>query len=69
MMGPNVGWLPQRTTMTDTRHAKTTEEPDAEKPPIFRSWLRFYLAVLVHLALWILVFYLFTVRFAFDFPQ
>jgi hypothetical protein len=36
---------------------------DEEAPPLLGSWRRAYAAVLLHLAFWILVFYLFTVRF------
>ena len=38
-----------------------------ERPPLLGSWRRVYTAVLLHLAFWILVFYLFTVRF--DLPR
>jgi hypothetical protein len=42
---------------------KIESHVDDEPPPIFRSWPRLYAAVLIHLALWILIFYLFTERF------
>lgn len=34
-----------------------------EEPPPLGSWGSVYAAVLTHLAFWILLFYLFTVRF------
>jgi hypothetical protein len=34
-----------------------------EPPPILGAWRRLYTAVLLHLAFWIIVFYLFTIRF------
>jgi len=34
-----------------------------DRPPVFRTWPRLYAAVLLHLLFWIVVFYLFTVRF------
>ena len=37
--------------------------PPDERPPLLGSWRRVYTAVLLHLAVWIFVFYLFTVRF------
>jgi hypothetical protein len=37
--------------------------PEDEPPPIFGSWRRLYIAVLVHLLFWIGVFYAFTVEF------
>lgn len=41
----------------------TEEEP----PPFLGTWGRVYATVLAHLAFWIVVFYLFTVRF--DLPS
>ncbi len=38
-----------------------------ESSPILGSWRRAYTAVLIHLAFWIVVLYVFTVRF--DLPQ
>jgi hypothetical protein len=40
-----------------------TPRTDDEPPPVFRTWPRLYTAVLIHLALWIFIFYLFTERF------
>ena len=36
---------------------------DEEPPPVFRSWLRLYAAVVAYLFLLIALFYLFTVTF------
>ncbi len=36
---------------------------EEESPPFLKTWGRVYTAVLAHLAFWIVVFYLFTVRF------
>jgi hypothetical protein len=38
-------------------------QPDDDPPPILRSWGRWYLAVLIHLFLWIALFYTFTLEF------
>ena len=38
-------------------------DADDESSPILGSWPRAYTAVLIHLALWIVVLYVFTVRF------
>ena len=43
------------------------EDDEDESSPFLGSWPRAYTAVLIHLALWIIVFYVFTVRF--DLPQ
>ena len=40
-----------------------TSRPDDEPPSVFGSWPRLYAAVLIHLAFWIFIFYLFTERF------
>lgn len=39
------------------------KELDQEKPPLFSSWKRLYAVVLLHLALLIVLFYLFTKAF------
>ncbi len=41
----------------------TSPRPDEEPPPLLGSWRRLYVAILLHLAFWIVVFYLFTLRF------
>jgi hypothetical protein len=41
--------------------------PDDDPPPILGSWRSLYIAVLLHLAFWIGVFYVFTVEF--DLPR
>ena len=38
-------------------------QPLEPRPPL-GSWRRMYVAVLLHLAFWVVVFYLFTDRFA-----
>ncbi len=53
------------TDQLDNRNEAVDEED--ESSPILGSWPRAYTAVLIHLALWIIVFYVFTVRF--DLPQ
>jgi len=53
------------TDQLDNRNEAGDEED--ESSPILGSWPRAYTAVLIHLALWIIVFYVFTVRF--DLPQ
>jgi hypothetical protein len=40
-----------------------TPQADDEPPPFLGTWRRIYAFVLIHLALWILVFYFFTERF------
>jgi len=40
------------------------EESAEEPPPFFRTWRRAYVAILLHLAFWIVLLYLFTVHFA-----
>jgi hypothetical protein len=49
--------LPQ--TPTDYKIPPADDEP----PPFLGTWRRIYAFVLIHLALWILVFYFFTERF------
>ncbi len=47
--------------MTDpTPHPSSNE---VEPPPVLGSWLRLYGAVLAHLALWIVLLLVFTLRF------
>ncbi len=54
--------------MTDQRDNRNEAgDGEDESSPILGSWPRAYTAVLIHLALWIIVFYVFTVRF--DLPQ
>ena len=38
-------------------------QPEQEKPPIFSSWSRWYMAVLLNLAVLILLFFLFMKAF------
>jgi hypothetical protein len=42
-------------------------DEDDEASPILGSWQRAYTAVLIHLVLWIVVLYVFTIRF--DLPS
>lgn len=51
----------QRLTRTSPDHK--TPQADDEPPPFLGTWGRIYAFVLIHLALWILVFYFFTERF------
>jgi len=51
------------------REAAMTEsgrnrDDDDKKPPFFRSWTGCYIFVILHLVLWILLFYWFTRRFS-----
>ena len=39
---------------------KNKEDNIEEKPPVFKSWNRFYAAVLINLAVLIILFYTFT---------
>ena len=41
--------------------------PEDDKPPLFRTWRRLYVAIVVYLSSLILLFYLFTQ--AYRFPQ
>ncbi len=34
-----------------------------EPPPVLAAWWHLYMLVLAHLAFWIAIFYLFTIRF------
>ena len=56
---------PPLTDQLDNRNE--AEDAEDESSPILGSWPRAYTAVLIHLALWIVVLYVFTVRF--DLPQ
>ena len=56
---------PPLTDQPDSRNEAVDDED--ESSPILGSWPRAYTAVLIHLALWIVVLYVFTVRF--DLPQ
>ena len=49
------------TDQLDNRNEAEDEED--ESSPVLGSWPRAYTAVLIHLALWIIVLYVFTVRF------
>jgi len=49
----------------DNRNA--AEDAEDESSPILGSWPRAYTAVLIYLVLWIVVLYVFTVRF--DLPS
>ena len=42
---------------------RVSERPDETPPPILRSWARLYALVLGLLAVWIALFYAFTVHF------
>lgn len=48
---------------SDSNAAPATGERPEPRPPL-GSWRRMYVAVLLHLAFWVGVFYLFTDRFA-----
>ena len=56
---PNRKDLPLPQTPPDHK----TPQADDEPPPFLGTWRRIYAFVLIHLALWILVFYFFTERF------
>ncbi len=64
-----VAWLgPENRLLTDQlENRNEAEDEQDESSPILGSWPRAYTAVLIHLALWIVVLYVFTVRF--DLPQ
>ena len=50
-------------TLTQIPPDHKTPLADDEPPPFLGTWRRIYAFVLIHLALWILVFYFFTERF------
>jgi hypothetical protein len=50
-------------TLPQTPPDHKTPQADDEPPPFLGTWRRIYAFVLIHLALWILVFYFFTERF------
>ena len=50
-------------TLTQIPPDHKTPQADDEPPPFLGTWRRIYAFVLIHLALWILVFYFFTERF------
>ncbi len=47
-------------------HRRMNQNLEEEKPPLFRTWRRLYLAVLGYLCVLIILFYAFTQ--AFNFP-
>jgi len=56
---PNRKDLPLPQTPLDHK----TPQADDEPPPFLGTWRRIYAFVLIHLALWIVVFYFLTERF------
>ena len=57
------GDAPHRQVSEEPRTVRSVDSGSEEEPPPLGSWGSVYAAVLAHLAFWILLFYLFTVRF------